>query len=251
MATLNVVEQAVVDAGANPNLVSAMTNPALTKTASLPDRGFLGILRRAREETLNRINLDPEWAAANPDKAQAELTRQQWDLYQKRYAPLEDQVLAEITDPTAPERAATEAGDIVSRFHEGTRDMTLRRLARYGVAPTEEEAASIDRHLGLARALAISGAKNTARSETRDMYMDLLSGTLDQGKGLSSAASAGLNAAASMQSAREQAAAAQKAAHQQSMLSSALTGAGLAAAAGAGAMGIAGGAGAGLALALL
>lgn len=175
------------------------------------------------DNRLSELRLDPEWAAQNPDKAQAELTRRQWELYERRGMGLEDSVLAEITDPATAERAATRAGISAREAFAGAGAMTDRRLERHGVQATAEQRAGAARRTDLARAMAIGGAKQDAREATREDNIDLLSGTLNVGAGLSSAATQGLESAASMQNQRVETAKAQRAAHTQSMISTGLT----------------------------
>jgi hypothetical protein len=108
--------------------------------------------------------------------------------------------------------------------------MTDRRLTRLGITPTAEQKADLERNTDLSRALAMAGAKNTARAETRDNNIDLLSGALNLGAGLSSAATSGAASAAADSNARDIASANADAAKKQSVVSSTLTGAGIGAA---------------------
>jgi hypothetical protein len=175
--------------------------------------------------------VDPNLQNAKPDTAQAALTRAQWQLYKDKFQPTEQSALDYLKDPNAAiESAASSAGSAVARTYNAEQGMTDRRLTRLGITPTAEQKADLERNTDLSRALAIAGAKNTARAETRDNNIDLLSGALNLGAGLSSAATSGAASAAADSNARDIASANADAAKKQSVVSSTLAGAGIGAA---------------------
>jgi hypothetical protein len=191
--------------------------------------------------------VDPNLQNAKPDTAQAALTRAQWQLYKDKFQPTEQSALDYLKDPNAAiESAATSAGGAVARTYSAEQGMTDRRLTRLGITPTAEQKADLDRNTDLSRSLAMAGAKNTARAETRGNNIDLLSGALNLGAGLSSAATSGAASAAADSNARDIASANASAAKKASVISSGMAGAGIGAglaAATAGGMGAAAGAG--------
>lgn len=188
--------------------------------------------------------------SGDPNAMNAQVTRNQWQLYQNRGVPMEDRIIAYGMDPNAAETEADLAGrDIANAFASTSRDADIA-LGRYGASMTAGQRATSARLRDLDKALAITGTKNEVRRSTRDYQTDLL-GAVDQSmRGLSSSASSSLGSAAAMQTAREQAGKDARAQWKQNTMSTVMSGAGLGMAA-AGPLGAGIGAGAGLLLTLL
>lgn len=178
----------------------------------------------------NPYYVSPSWAVADPQAAQGALTRKQWQLFQAKGRPLEQEVLSRITNLGFAGQNADEAGQLVAEAFDRSDDMARRRASRFGINPTAEQQEVLNRRRGLSRALAIAGAENTARRDADDTQLEMLASMMQIGRDISGQSSEGLNSAAQMANAREQTYRAQKAQHKQNLLSTALTGAGLAAA---------------------
>lgn len=176
--------------------------------------------------------VDPAWAIADPQGAQGALTRAQWRMFEDVGRPLELEALTRLTDPQMGQRNAEEAGALVSQAFDRHEGMAARRASRFGLQPTAEEQAVLSRRQGLSRALGIAGAENDARSSAADARLEMLASMMQIGRGISGQASEGLNSAAQMAFARDQAHDQAKASHKQSLLSTGLTGLGIALAAG-------------------
>lgn len=210
--------------------------------------------------------LDPEAAAKDPRKAQGELTRAQWDLYEQTTAKGEDALIDFALDDTLPDQYADDAIKDINTAYDKSAGQTERRLSRFGVTMDSDQQKVSDRLRGLERSLAVSGGANVARQGVSDLQLETLGAVNQIGAGIAAQSASNISSAANLQSGREalnasiraqnDAAANQR---RQGLVSGALTGAGIGASLGAaGAFGLASagvgaawGAGAGLLLAFL
>lgn len=133
-----------------------------------------------------------------------EITRQQYDDYQKRFVPIENQLIGMVGDKATNERLVNEAGTRSDAAFDSSAGALGRNLERLGVRPTAGQSASMQRRTGLARAIANADAKNTTRMANEDRDIAGLGNLVNTGRGIATGAMSGLEAAAGMQSQREQ-----------------------------------------------
>lgn len=178
--------------------------------------------------------ISPSLGSSNPDSANAQLTRSQYQYFLNRNKPYEDQALAGINDPATSRNLAATAGANAGAMIDQTQGMEERNLSRFGVPITADKQRSLGRNFGMARALGVTAASNTAFGGAEDANTDLAGDALGIGRELTGQASRGLSSAASLQQARQQARDAGNSANRQGVISSVGTGAGLGAALGIG-----------------
>ena len=109
--------------------------------------------------------VDPNKFKDDPASTVAALTRAQWTDYQQRYAPLENQLM-QLTTYTPEGRAALQnniakaTADADAAFTSAA-GAQQRNFARYGMAPTADQQAVMNRVNGMARTAAEVDAANT------------------------------------------------------------------------------------------
>lgn len=171
--------------------------------------------------------LNPDWAAANPGRANSWIADEQWRDFELRYRPLEDRLIQEFF--TSPEAAAREAGSITAGAHAGNADSMARQVGRYGVSMTPDQQRAASRSSGLAAARDIAGTENMTRRSIRDRNIEGLGTMMGIGKGISGGAMDSMGQAAGLASAREQAGQQARAAARQNNRNTAMSMLGMAA----------------------
>lgn len=174
------------------------------------------------ESGVEDLKLDPTAAAKNPDATNAKLTRNQYQLFKRKFKTHEDRALALATDPTLGEGVADGAGEIAAQRFADTEGQTARRLSRAGMAATPDQQRVIDRKRGLRRAAAVGGAKNNVRDSIAGGELDNLGNTIAMGNDIQASGASGLSSAASMANARKDAGRANKAAGKKAAISAGL-----------------------------
>ncbi len=178
--------------------------------------------------------LDPKKAKKDPDKAQAELIKIQRKDFERRFRPLENDLMSQVHGEQAAadaETAAQKAGADVRSQGAVTRAQFQRDLARSGTTTTARQDRQLDRSRGLAEARGVADAQNTTRRHIRDENLDRTADLIGIGRDIQQGANEGLSAASGMQASREAASDAAKTAQKGQTLSMLSTGLGLAAAA--------------------
>lgn len=135
--------------------------------------------------------------ASAASNAQSQIGQEQWDRYQKIYAPLEDGMVTEAQnfDTTAAyDRAAADANATVNTQYGLAADR-LRRTP--GLDPSSAGSTAANSGLALAQAGSGAAAQNAARTGIRDKAWARKTDALSLGKGLAATASSTLGASAS------------------------------------------------------
>lgn len=182
------------------------------------------------EPDYSGLFIDPKWAEGDPRNAQGALVRNQWELFQQRYRPLEQETIAQLNRDIEPE--VDRAGDTVRGFYSVAEGATARNAGRFGLSQAADVKAVSRRKTGLQQALDVAATKNSMRRDWEDTRLDKLGEMLSIGKGIAGTSMDSMGSAASMASARAQAGASARAAHkaQQTQLMGTMAGMGLAAA---------------------
>lgn len=166
--------------------------------------------------------IDPDWAAKNPEKAQAKLIDLQWEDFATRFRPIEEQALAGYM--ASPEVDARRAGLHVARQFRGDPTAHLSRtMGRFGAQLTPEQAQAVAQQRGLDAARGIATAENTTRRHVRDRNMEGLGAMIGIGRDVQGSATNSMSQAASMQAQRNAANAQAKAANRQNNINTALS----------------------------
>ena len=136
-------------------------------------------------------------AAADANRLQAEIARDQWNRYKEIYEPLERGMVEEAQNYDSPENYAKAAGDAsatVSQQFSKARD----RLSRTpGLDTSTPGAQATMAGLDLAQAATDATQQNAARQKVKDTAYARKTDALSLGKGLPSNASSMLSTSAS------------------------------------------------------
>lgn len=139
---------------------------------------------------------------SDPDKAYANLTRQEYLDYVQNYRGFEEQLLQKAqTDTSLIDQARQDVG-LASALTRGIAD---RNVQRYGVALTPAQLQQRDLRLQRANTLGGIQAINDARLAQRDANTGLLSNLINIGQGVNRASQQQLGSAAADATARKNA----------------------------------------------
>lgn len=159
------------------------------------------IPRQEKMDALTEKVTNQQLETADQQSAWAEEDRART---QEVYQPIEDEYVQTAKDygsaANQEKEAATAAADIKSAT-ESQAATSQRQMAAMGLNPSSGRWAGQDRAADLTTALGTAGAKNAARTATRDKGLALKADAINMGKGYAStaaqAASTGLNAGSS------------------------------------------------------
>lgn len=129
---------------------------------------------------LNLFGVNPASSTYAGDTFAA-LTRQQWSDFITTFVPLENQLIAQATDPQVVRDAMSEASTNINQSFDAQSASTDRRLRGLGIQLSPEEQAARKRSEGLTRSLADVGAQNTAREMTVRRQQSVLGNPAPQG----------------------------------------------------------------------
>lgn len=169
--------------------------------------------------------IDPAAAAADPETAQGNLTRFQREDFEKRYLPIENEIIDRSQGNGEAEADA--AGERASQQLTLTRKQFFDNINRAGVGLSPEERASAERKFSLANATSVANAENTTRRNVESRNIDLQGDIIGIGKGITAGAGSGLSTATNLQLGREAAGDAARAADKQQTYQTVSTAAGL------------------------
>lgn len=136
-------------------------------------------------------------SAADSNRLQAEIARDQWERYQTIYAPLEEGMVREAQNYDSPENFARAAGDAsatVSSQFSKARDRLTRTP---GLDPSTPGAQAGLMGLELSQAAVDATQQNAARQKVKDTAYARKTDALSLGKGLPATASSMLATSAS------------------------------------------------------
>lgn len=111
----------------------------------------------------------------------AALTREKWADYVSIYAPLENQLIQQATDPEAANRAMAGASQNVNDAFAAQQGATDRRLRGLGLQLTPEQQAASTRATALSKSLTDVGAQNVAQDLTVQRQQSVLGNPAPQG----------------------------------------------------------------------
>lgn len=106
------------------------------------------------------------------DETFAEIVREQFADYEKRYIPVEDELMRTMGDKAHYEELMGQVDTEASNRIAASAGIADRNLSRYGVQLTDREQQQINRQTDLRSAAASAGAQNMTRRELNDMGFD-------------------------------------------------------------------------------
>ncbi|MGB0969422.1 MAG: hypothetical protein ACPGVG_00465 [Mycobacterium sp.] len=161
------------------------------------------LLREQQSLAAEVGQVDEQWAAANPSEASAEITRQQWQQFQERFRPMEDELIADISDMSSIGRDADRASTQVRDQFARARGTQQRNMRRAGISQDARQAGMSNRRSALAEALGRTNAENQTRRTSFDDKVNRLGDMIGTGRGLRTNAAGSLSQAAGMQTGRD------------------------------------------------
>lgn len=113
----------------------------------------------------------------NPDEANAQLFREDYQRYQDTYQPLEDRLFQRYATWGQDTRGAQSSAISTSnRYFEQAEGQDARQMKSYGIQPNQEERASMRRQYDVAAATSAINAANTVGREMDDAKYGLMGG---------------------------------------------------------------------------
>lgn len=136
------------------------------------------------------------------------MSREIYDDYRARYAPIEADIISGITDSTVRDtnlnKAVVRAGSIADDRAGVSAGETARDLGRYGVTMTPEQQAVMDRRNALTKTASVAGNENRARINYADTEEAVMRGMVGQGRTSLGIATETAGAAAGLEANRNQ-----------------------------------------------
>lgn len=121
----------------------------------------------------NAYDSDRSNERVNTEDLQEDITRQQVQMFDRHFRPMEDEILGVVGDEGFADRQASEAASTVGEHAGLSQAMQERQLSRRGVEMNDRERAASARQAGLTAALAQTDASNDARHRAREHQIEL------------------------------------------------------------------------------
>ncbi len=134
--------------------------------------------------------------------AHARISREQFNIWQDKFAPLIDEAFVWLDDPGMMDRNIAQAKEAVNQAHDAGRGATARSMERYGVSARPQEQAAMDREASLDRALDLTRTSNDVRAVTDARRDAVERGLFGIGQGVAGSAQSGWGNVASMEATR-------------------------------------------------
>lgn len=115
---------------------------------------------------------DPQYAS----KTYAAISRAQWDDYEQRYQPIEDELVGMIGNTANLQDQLSRGDQLVDAAFGTAKQSQGLNLSMYGVASDAQTDAAHNRGLSLAHAAAKAGSQNTIRTSNYDRDLQILTG---------------------------------------------------------------------------
>lgn len=114
------------------------------------------------------------------DQMTANLLKAEFAEWESTFKPIELNLMNELSfnNPSVLSNAINTAQEKAESSYGSMSGIVNRQNRALGIRPTEQEAATSKRLMDLGKALSVSDAKNTARSNVRQMDEALLMGTM-------------------------------------------------------------------------
>lgn len=122
-------------------------------------------------------------------KETTDIARQQWDMYQSTYAPVEQKFVDQALNWNSPARAAQQSAMAradVSSSIDAQRQAALTNLQSYGVNPSELKYSALDAGYRIAKAAGEAAAGTQARNEVAQQELALEGSAISTGRGYGS-----------------------------------------------------------------
>jgi len=163
----------------------------------------------------------------SPDAILANITNEEFAIYESDFLPVEEQLIEEATDKQSGNKAAEAALKDSLEGFDRQRKQFDRGLGRSGIETTGAQQAKLDKGFDRARTRGGVNAANLARRNQIQEDDETITDLVNAGQNLRGVSLQGLGAASNMQHAREQQGRANKAQASSNFMSNVGTGAGI------------------------
>lgn len=161
----------------------SMQNSQLMNSLGMEELDWAKDQWGSQEELMNSI-LSTQQKLGGDVAGQAD----QWmQKYEKKFAPLEDQLVQDAQDYNTEWRREQEAGAAgadVATASAAARKNAQQRLEDFGIDPSDTRAAALDANVSQQEALGKVAAMNQAREDVRDTGYDLRGQAIDLGRNI-------------------------------------------------------------------
>lgn len=159
--------------------------------------------------------------------AQARISREQFNLWKEKFAPVIDETLSWLDAPGFVQDNVSAATTVVNQAHDAAKGSTARAMERYGISMSPEEQAALDKEATITRSMDLTKTANDVRVAA-DARRDAVSrGMFGIGQGVANSVQSGWSSVAGMQASRNAANASNAASAASSNMQLAGTAAGL------------------------
>ena len=135
---------------------------------------------------------------------QAAVSREVYDYWKTNFQPGEQQLIAEMKDPTLVTGTVAKAKSTMGLSLDAANAAQTREAGRYGISMTPDRVKAITRGNNLSRGLATVAGANNARRAVDDYKTNVINGVGSLGRQTAGNAMQGFNTVAGMEAQRNQ-----------------------------------------------
>lgn len=106
----------------------------------------------------------------------AKIARAEWEDYKKRFVPIENRLISEVSDRSLYEEAAERGAQNVGLAFDSQLGINERNNQRLGITQTAEQQEQFTRQAGLQRSLAQVEASNRGREAIDERNLNIMAG---------------------------------------------------------------------------
>lgn len=120
--------------------------------------------------------VSPSSGKKSAQNTRADLARAQWNDYKRRFQPIEDMLVNNVTSGERLDTALAKGGEAIGQQY-GIADGTFKRnSSRYGAGLTPQQQGRHEKRLGLSKAATEANMRNSTRRAVQDSNMGLMTG---------------------------------------------------------------------------
>lgn len=135
-------------------------------------------------------------------KLLANITREMYEDYKKRYLPLEKELVAEVLDEKTIDQKVKEGMGITDRAYNTSRGTFYRNAERAGLSMTSERVDDYEDRFQRNKTAGLVDTFNQTTAKVDDRNIALRQDLISSGRGLAATATANLNTVANLEATR-------------------------------------------------
>ena len=129
----------------------------------------------------------------------AAINREVFDMWGKKFKPLEGDLIAEMNDPALITGAVSTAKGIMNRSFDASENSQQREIGRYGIQMTPQRTEALNRSNDLKRGLSTVTAANSTRRAVDEYKTGVMEGVGQIGRGTLTESVKGFGTAANLE----------------------------------------------------